>query len=126
MFKLLVIGVMLATIAAFADFGGSAERVEKLRITERRTESQDKILASMVAMNYQAVRQFVEDWREAYPEPGPSELSELRDIEQRVLAEPASAERMTRSYKMANSPLCNGQISSWSSFGSEHKCSPGL
>ncbi|HDR9122379.1 TPA: hypothetical protein QDB15_006259 [Burkholderia vietnamiensis] len=125
MFKLILVVLAFVAVAALVDLGGSDERAEQARYAAQRIESQDAILTGLQAMNDAAVSEFASDWRKAFPEPSPAKLSELRDIEQRIKNDKAAAVKMTRAYKMKNSPFCNGEVKAVVSLSSPD-CPPGL
>lgn len=125
MFKLILVVLAFVAVAALVDLGGADERAEQARYAAQRIESQDAILTGLQAMNDAAVSEFASDWRRAFPEPSPAKLSELRDIEQRIKNDKTAAVKMTRAYKMKNSPFCNGEVKAVVSLSSPD-CPPGL
>lgn len=124
MFKILMGLIALFAVNALISMSGSSERVEKARYAAERVEKQDVILTSLVAMNDPTVNEFVSDWRTTYPDPTPENLSELREIEQRIKNDKAAVTKMTRAYKMKNSSFCNGNVQSI--LGTTPDCPPGL
>jgi len=125
MFKLIMVILAFAGLSALMNLGDSDERAEKVRYAAQRIESQDAILTGLQAMNDAAVTEFASDWRRAYPEPSPAKLSELREIEQRIKNDKTAAVKMTRAYKMQNSPFCNGEVKAVVALSSPD-CPPGL
>lgn len=124
-FKLICIVLAFIAIAALVNLGGSDERAEQARYAAQRVESQDAILTGLQAMNDAIVSEFASDWLRAFPELSPTKLSELRDIERRIKNDKTAAVRMTRAYKMKNSPFCNGEVQAVLSRSSP-ECPPGL
>jgi hypothetical protein len=124
-FKLFLVVLAIVAVGALVDLSGSGERTEQARYSAQRVESQDAILTGLQAMNDATVSQFAYDWRTAYPQPSPGNLSELRDIEQRIKNDKTAAVKMTRAYRMKNSPFCNRKVEAVFSF-SAPECPPGL
>jgi hypothetical protein len=125
MFKLILVVLAFMGIAALVDFSRSDERAEQARYAAQHIESQDTILTALQAMNDTAVSELASDWRKAHPQPSPAELSELREIEQRIKNDKTAAVKMTRAFKMKNSPFCNGTVKSVVGVSSPD-CPPGL
>lgn len=125
MFKMILVVLAIVAVGALVDLGGSGERAEQARYAAQRVERQDAILIGLQAINDATVREFATDWRRAYPQPSPINLSELRDIEQRIKNDKRAAAKMTRAYKMNNSPFCNGEVKAVVSLSSPD-CPPGL
>lgn len=125
MFKLILVALAFVAVWALVDLGGAEERAEQARYAAQRIESQDAILTSLQAMNDATVSEFASDWLKAYPQPSPPELSELRVIEQRIKNDKTAAVKMTRAYKLKNSPICNGEVKAVFSLSSPD-CPPGL
>ncbi len=125
MFKLILVVLAFVAVAALVNLGGVDERADQARYAAQRIESQDAILTGLQAMNDDAVSEFASDWRRAFPEPSPARLSALREIEQRIKNDKTAAVKMTRAYRMKNSPFCNGEIQAVFSSSSPD-CPPGL
>ncbi|SDJ11369.1 hypothetical protein [Pseudomonas abietaniphila] len=101
------------------------ESAEAQRIDYSRQESQDQILAELIAMDDFYVTRFVADWRDAYPKPTGENLSELRQIEQSLKVDKRRAMKYTLDYHAHNDLACGGIVSAPLSF-SDPKCAPGL
>lgn len=125
MFRFSLIVVLMAGVGAAMYFAGADERVEQMRYAVERIEAQDKILAELVSTKDATVIELARDWREAFPEPSPSKLSELREIQQLIKNDRRAAGKMTLAYRRANNPLCNGTIQSVL-VKAAPECAPGI
>lgn len=68
----------------------------------QRTAEQGRLLAQLEAVNKPAVSKLVDEWRQAYPEPSETRLTELRVLVERVKADPLSADKFTAAAKQKN------------------------
>jgi hypothetical protein len=124
MIKFILLAMGFVAVVSIYDSVNQNEREFMAQQLAQRLENQDKILVRLEAKNNDAVSRFVADWREAYEEPSPSNLSELRLIEQRINNDAGVAEKFTLAFKMANDPFCNGMVDAV--FASRAVCLPGL
>ena len=125
MIKLIVIVFAIIGLMSVLNGSNSPERAVQAAYSAQRNESQDEILAKLQAMRNVGVSEFVADWRTAFAQPTPEQLSELRSIEQQIENDQAAAIKFTREYKMKNDPMCTGQMRGVLSY-SEPDCPPGL
>lgn len=122
MFQVIVV-VLLLCISLSLCSNRDAERAETLRIDNSRLESQDQILAELLSVDDFYVTRFVADWRNAYPQPSGQNLSELRQIEQKIKMDRSSAMKFTLDYHQHNDFRC--QVSRPLSISGD-QCNPGL
>ncbi len=125
MFKLICLALAFVGVGLLVNLGGANERAEEMRYLAQRTENQDQILIALLTLNDLTVTELVSDWREAYVNPSPANLSELREIEARIKNDKDSAASMTYAYKVKNNPNCSGEIKSVFSV-SAPVCKPGI
>ncbi len=128
MFKLLMLLMAFMAISALINMSGSGERIEIAHRAAQRLDTQDEILTNLLAINDKDVSAFVAEWREEYPAPTSEQLSELKDIQQRIKNDKKEAIKMTHAYKVEHNPYCRGEgeIQSVFGFDSTSDCPPGL
>lgn len=121
--------IVAIIIAALVSGGLGRDAEVKLSIYQAEQQSQldteqRAILASIEGVNNPHASQFVADWRAAYPAASAEGLQELRIIEAKVKADPASAQQFTLKAKQQKADQLNAAISV--PFGGEFKAKPGI
>jgi len=127
MFRLIMVLIAVMALSALINMSGSSERAEMAHQAAQRLDAQDEILTSLLAFNDKDVSALASEWREEYPHPTPEQLSELKDIQQRIKNDKKEAIKMTHTYKVEHNAYCRGESEIESVFGdSTPDCPPGL
>ncbi len=129
MFKLFMVLLAMSSLSVLIYMSGSSERAEQARYSAQRIDNQDAILTNLLALNDKDVSTFVTEWRAQYPRPTQEQLSELKEIQQRIKNDKKEAVKMTRAYKMEHDAYCrgDGEIEAvFSFFESTPDCPPGI
>lgn len=118
---ILTAAIIVSALVYFTIRDGKDDQV----LIAQRIAQQDAILGGLQATNDATVRQLVRDWRQAYPEPSPAELTELREMQNRIRKDKSAAAAMTISYKLKNVPKCIEQADPLL-LAKMEECKPGL
>lgn len=121
MLRLLVAVLAIYGLHAFITRDDGPEKAALVSYAAERTEAQDKILVDLLAMKHPVVDDFVDDWRKAFPQPSPQQLTRLKVSAQNIKNDPGVAMRYTLSWKRINE-FCDAL----GSTSGSNSCDPGV